>query len=328
MTSRRTVASWRAVGSNDRAPAFRLGLVGAGRMGQTHLRALADSRDVAIVAVCEIVDELRERAVATFGVKGFVALEELLASHEIDGVLIVTPSDSHVGVISQAAAAGFPILCEKPCGVSPQDTRKAQEVVSEAKVPLQVAYWRRFVPELQRLRERIQEGDFGEVLSVSCLQWDGEPPSAAFRARSGGIFVDMGVHEFDQARWLTSSDFMGLTAVASTVVTDPASVGDPDCAQVLASTTSGATVVVSLGRHYAGGDMASVEVFGTSQHAMNIFLDPVDGERSQLEALRRQASSFAEYATGGPCRGATVEDAVAALDAAASAAAQLVGAHD
>ncbi|MGC1419034.1 MAG: Gfo/Idh/MocA family oxidoreductase, partial [Acidimicrobiales bacterium] len=136
------------MGSNDKATAFRLGLVGAGRMGQTHLRALADSSDVAIVAVCELVDELRERAVATFGVKGFVSIEDLLASQAIDGVLIVTPSDSHVDVIAQVAAAGFPILCEKPCGVSPQDTRRAQQLVSEAKVPLQVAYWRRFVPEL------------------------------------------------------------------------------------------------------------------------------------------------------------------------------------
>jgi len=299
---------------------FRLGLVGAGRMGRTHLRALRDATDVRVVGVAEPVDALRDEAVATYGVAGHASLDELLASGGLDGVLIVTPSDSHVEVIAAVARAGLAILCEKPCGVSAADTARARSAVLDAGVPLQVAYWRRFVPELVSLRERIAGGDFGDVLTVSCLQWDGEPPSAAFRARSGGIFVDMGVHEFDQARWLTGSEFTRLSAAASPIVTDPDSAGDPDSAQVLAETDSGATVVISLGRHYAGGDMASVEVFGTRDHQLSVFLDPVDGERAQLEALRRQATAFADYAGGQPCRGATVDDAIRTLEAAARAA--------
>jgi myo-inositol 2-dehydrogenase / D-chiro-inositol 1-dehydrogenase len=302
---------------------FRLGLVGAGRMGQTHLRALSDAADVAIVAVAEPVDALREAAENNFGVKGFSSLDNLLDSGEIDGALIVTPSDSHVEVIAKVAAAKLPILCEKPCGVNPDDTLRARQLVHDANVPLQIAYWRRFVPELQVLRERIARGDFGEILSVSCLQWDGVPPAASFRARSGGIFVDMGVHEFDQARWLTSSDFTESSAIASAVVTDPESAGDPDSAQVLCATSSGATVLVSLGRYYAGGDMASVEIFGTRDHTTSVFLDPLEGEVVQLDALRHQASSFADFARGGPCLGATVDDAIAALEAAATAATQL-----
>jgi myo-inositol 2-dehydrogenase / D-chiro-inositol 1-dehydrogenase len=195
--------------------------------------------------------------------------------------------------------------------------------VRDAGVALQIGYWRRFVPELQVLREGIRGGDFGDVLSVSCLQWDGEPPSAAFRARSGGIFIDMGVHEFDQARWLTGGDFDSLSAYASPVITDDECDDDPDSAQVLATTSSGATVFVSLGRHYSGGDMASVELFGTKGHTSSVFLNPDDGERAQLEALVRQAEAFAEFAGGGTCRGATVDDAIAALDAAGRCADQL-----
>ncbi|MFY9783260.1 MAG: Gfo/Idh/MocA family oxidoreductase [Acidimicrobiales bacterium] len=310
------------MGSNN-SSTFRLGLVGAGRMGQTHLRALSDSADVAIVAVAEPIDALREKVENEYSVKGYLSLDDLLDAGEIDGALIVTPSDTHVGVIAKVAAANLPILCEKPCGVSPEDTRRAQHIVADARVPLQIAYWRRFVPELQMLRERIARRDFGEILSVSCLQWDGAPPAASFRTRSGGIFVDMGVHEFDQARWLTSSDFTQLSAVASSVVTDPESGGDPDSAQVLCATSSGATVLVSLGRWYAGGDMASVEIFGTYDHVASVFLDPLEGEAVQLDALRHQASSFADFVRGGPCLGATVEDAIAALGAAANAAAQL-----
>ena len=304
------------------ADAFRLGLVGAGRMGQTHLRALQSSEDVSFVAVAEPVESLREKAVATFGVTVYASVADLLSDARLDGVVVVSPSDTHVEVVAVVAAAGLPILCEKPCGVSPDDARRARDLVTEAGVALQVAYWRRFVPELQALRERIVSGAFGEILSLSCLQWDGEPPASSFRARSGGIFIDMGVHEFDQARWLTSSGFTTLFAVASSVF-DASAGGDPDGAQVLASMTNGATSLVSLGRHYAGGDMASVEVFGTRHHEWSMFLRPEDGERAQLEALRRQASAFAEFARGGAAEGASVEDAIAALEAASSAAMQI-----
>ena len=302
---------------------FRLGLIGAGRMGQTHLRALIDSEDVAIVAVAEPIDALRAHVTETFGVRGFAALNDMLDQGGIDGALIVTPSDSHVAVIDTVARAKLPILCEKPCGLSSSDTRTARQLVQGAGVALQIAYWRRFVPELQVIRERIVDGDFGEILSISCLQWDGEPPPAAFRHRSGGIFVDMGVHEFDQARWLTGSDLAQLRAVASSVVTDPDSAGDPDSAQALGMSESGASVFVTLGRHYVGGDMASVEVFGTRDHVLSVFLDPSDGERAQLAALRRQASAFAEYARGGTCRGSTIDDAIAALEAAEQLRAQI-----
>jgi myo-inositol 2-dehydrogenase/D-chiro-inositol 1-dehydrogenase len=292
-------------------------------MGRTHLRALEGNDNVRIVAVAEPVDSLREEAVSNFDVVGYATLDDMVNARDIDGVLIVTPSDSHVDVIARAATAGLPILCEKPCGVTADDTRRAQALVRDAGVALQIGYWRRFVPELQALRDQIGSGDFGDVLSVSCLQWDGEPPSAAFRARSGGIFIDMGVHEFDQARWLTGGDFSELTAYASPVITDDACDDDPDSAQVLAQTSSGATVFISLGRHYAGGDMASVELFGTKSHTSSVFLNPDDGERAQLEALVRQAEAFAEFAGGGTCRGATVDDAIAALEAAGRCADQL-----
>jgi myo-inositol 2-dehydrogenase/D-chiro-inositol 1-dehydrogenase len=306
---------------------FRLGLVGAGRMGRTHLRALKDSTDVRIVAVAEPLDTLRDEAVANFDVTGYSSLSEMLESGNIDGALIVTPSDSHVDVIALVAAAGLPILCEKPCGVTADDTERAQQIVRDAGVALQIGYWRRFVPELQKIRNGIASGEFGDVLSLSCLQWDGEPPSAAFRSRSGGVFIDMGVHEFDQARWLTGSDFTGMTAVASPAISDREVTDDPDSAQVLCSSASGATVFVSLGRHFSGGDMARVELFGSKGHVQSTFLNPDDGERAQLEALVRQAEAFAEYARGGECRGASVEDAIAALEAAGRCADQLAASH-
>ena len=292
-------------------------------MGQTHLRALAGSSATPVVAFAEPVAALRDEAARAYGAAAYDSIEAMLDAGGIDGALVVTPSSTHVGVIETLAAAGLPILCEKPCGLSPEDTLRAAQVVTAAGVPLQVAYWRRFVPALQRLRDRIGAGELGEVLSVSCLQWDGEPPSAAFRARGGGIFIDMGVHEIDQTRWLTGGDYSSVAAVASSVVTDP-DAHEPDGAQVLGLLTSGATSFVSLGRYDPGGDMSSVEVFATRGRVFDLFLDPDDGVRTQLAALASQAAAFADYARGAAMTGASVQDAVAALRVAATAS-SLVG---
>jgi myo-inositol 2-dehydrogenase/D-chiro-inositol 1-dehydrogenase len=203
--------------------------------------------------------------------------------------------------------------------MSSEQLHIARAAVEEHGVPLQVAYWRRYVPALQRLRDRIGAGELGDVHLVASFQWDGQPPASSFRAHSGGIFIDMGVHELDQVRWLTGQDLADLQVVASPLGGDDLAPGDVDSAQAIAPLSNGATAFVSLGRYFPGGDMARVEVFGTHDAVRCDFLDPVDGERAQLEALARQAAGFAAYARGGPCTGALIQDAAAALAAAESA---------
>jgi len=300
---------------------FRLGLVGAGRMGRTHIRALEGSPGVRITAVAEPVAAARE-LLAGSGLVVFADVDGLLAGGGIDGVLIAAPTDRHAEIVSQVAAAGLPILCEKPCGASMAQLRAAAKAVEKHDVPMQVAYWRRYVPELQRLRDRIAAGELGDVHLVMSFQWDAQPPAATFRAQSGGIFVDMGVHEFDQVRWLTGQELGDLQVAASPLGGDAAT-GDPDSAQAITGMSGGATAFISLGRHFPGGDMARVEVFGTVDAVQSQFLDPSDGERAQLDALVRQAEGFAAYASGGPRTGATIDDAAAALSAAEQARSQL-----
>jgi myo-inositol 2-dehydrogenase/D-chiro-inositol 1-dehydrogenase len=216
----------------------------------------------------------------------------------------------------------MPVLCEKPCGVSAAQARSAAEVAAVAGVPLQVAYWRRYVQSLRDLRAAILAGELGFVHLVSCYQWDASPPSEAFRLRSGGIMVDMGVHEFDQLRWLTGQE-TGRLRVAATGVDAS---GDVDSAQVLIELSGGSVGLVSLGRWHPAGDMARAEVFGTSGTAYCPFLDPREGERAQLAALRAQAEDFARRASGEfgtDTEPASAADAVAALDAAQRAAAEI-----
>ncbi len=124
----------------------------------------------------------------------------------------------------------------------------------------------------------------------------------------------MGVHEFDQLRWLTGQDIAGLAVVSSGAAPD--GIADVDGAQVVLTLSGGATGFVSLGRYFPAGDAVWAEAFGTRGHERCEVIDPAEGEVAQLEALRRQAESFASFAQGGPCQGATADDAVAALVAA------------
>jgi myo-inositol 2-dehydrogenase / D-chiro-inositol 1-dehydrogenase len=284
-------------------------------MGRTHLRALAGSDVVKVTAIAEMSPAARAD-VAAPGVTVHGSIEEMLDRAALDGVLIAAPSDQHGAIIAEVAARGLPILCEKPCGL----TAEAARASAAAGVPLQVAYWRRFVPGLRQLHDRIAAGELGVIHLVTCYQWDERPPSPDFRAHSGGIAIDMGVHEFDQLRWLTGQDIAGLAAVASGPVsfgTAPDGIADVDGAQVVLTLTGGATGFVSLGRYFRVGDAVWAEAFGTEGHERCDVIDPAEGEAAQLEALRRQAESFAAYAAGqGPCEGATAGDAVAALAAA------------
>ena len=292
---------------------FRLGLVGAGRMGRTHLRALAGSERVAVTAIAEMSAAARD-AVAAPGVALHAGVAEMLDAAAIDGVLIVAPTDQHGTIIAEVAERRLPVLCEKPCGLTATAARASARTAAAAGVRLQVAYWRRFVPGLRRLRDRIAAGELGVIHLVTCYQWDEQPPPAAFRAHSGGIAIDMGVHEFDQLRWLTGQDISGLAVVASGHAPD--GIADVDGAQVIATLSGGGCGFISLGRYYPAGDAVWAEVFGTRDSERCDVIDPAEGERAQLEALRRQAESFAEFAAGAPCAGATAADAVAALTAA------------
>ena len=303
-------------------PVFRIGLIGAGRMGRTHLRALANSTTVAVTAVAEPLAAGRAEAAAP-GRTVFERVDQLLDAGGIDGVLIAAPTDRHVELVLQVAAVGLPILCEKPCGVSSAGIRQVELAVEQHRIPFQVAYWRRYVPALQALRQRMQQGELGDVHLVASFQWDGAPPSALFRTHSGGIFRDMGVHEFDQIRWLSGQDFGELDTVAGPPSPDPEALGDLDSAHVIGRLSGGASALVSLGRYFPGGDMARVEVFGTRDAVRCDFLDPAEGEQAQLDALVRQAEGFAAFVRGGPQTGASIRDGAAALAAAEQAEAAL-----
>jgi myo-inositol 2-dehydrogenase / D-chiro-inositol 1-dehydrogenase len=293
---------------------FKLGLAGGGRMGRNHLRALAASDVVRVSAIAEPMEATR-KALAATGANVYPDLESMLAGGQIDGVLVCVPSDQHLETVRRLVAEKLPILSEKPLGVTVADAREASQLAASAHVPLQVGFWRRFVPMLKRLRERMAAGELGGIYLVACYQWDGQPPTEYFRTHSGGIFVDMGVHEFEQTRWLTGQEFGPITALAAGVAAE-AWPGDPESAQAIAELSGGSTALISLGRRYPLGDVCKVEVFGTRDAAECRFLWPPTADATFDDALRAQAESFVRHVGGAPREGAGGEDAAAALEAA------------
>lgn len=289
-------------------------LIGAGRMGRMHLEALAGSEAVEIVSVVEPSEPARTAAAAIDRRPTiYPDLEEALDAGGFEGVMIVAPTPLHATLVEICARRGLPILCEKPCGSSIAEIDAAAAAADAGGAMLQIGYWRRFVPELVTLRERITSGAFGEILQVVCFQWDGEPPGDAFRAASGGIVVDMGVHELDQVRWLTNSDLRDSAAVATSGPVD----GDVDCATVTLELETGGVAVISLGRYFPEGDVVWVEVMGTRDHAR---VEVLWGEgKTWHTALRAQAEDFARcLSTGAHSGGAAAADARRTLELAAS----------
>jgi myo-inositol 2-dehydrogenase/D-chiro-inositol 1-dehydrogenase len=299
----------------------RLALIGAGRMGITHIEAIAGAASVALTAVIDPSEPARARAQDVGrGVATFADLDAALAAGPIDAVLIAAPSTLHRTLVTACAQRGLPMLCEKPCGTAVTEIDAAAATAAAAGVVLQIGYWRRYVPGLIELRETIATGTLGEISLIACWQWDAGPGSPEFRAASGGIAVDMGVHEFDQARWLTGQE-IGTPSMTSSTVTSVAPVpGDVESAAILAPLSGGAVVFISLGRHFPHGDCVWVEVMGTRGHARQDVLWGEAGDAVFRAALRAQVEDFVHRVRSGePGSGASAVDARAALAAAEQA---------
>jgi myo-inositol 2-dehydrogenase/D-chiro-inositol 1-dehydrogenase len=307
-----------------------IALVGAGRMGGVHLEALRSSELIEVTGVVDPVPATRERLAAE-GLATYATVAELLAAGAPEGVLIAAPSDRHAALVAELAAARVAVLCEKPVGIAAEQAEAAAAAARSAGTILQVGYWRRFVPELRALRAKIAGGELGEIYQISSMQWDAEPPTPEFAAHSGGIAIDMGVHEFDQIRWLAGQDFGELAGVPGPrlYTHEPA---DFESAVLLGHLSGGAAAVVSLGRRFPHADSCWVEIWGTKGYDRVPFMWDADvwapGSGTVfLDSMRAQAEAFARSLRGEPTDAATGEDAVAALRTAERAARALAEAR-
>lgn len=253
----------------SRNVSLHIGLIGLGRMGQVHARILA--RQVERARLTAVADVDRERARLTAERLGVPDWHDnpadLLARSDIHAVYIVTPSHTHAELVEAAARAGKDIFCEKPLALTLADTDRAIAAAAQAGVRLQVGFMRRTQPDYLRLKTAIQAGELGRPALFRSTQRDADAPPASFcdPAVSGGIFVDMGIHEFDLARWLFDDEIKVVQAVASTLVFPAlAAVGDLDNACVNLQLRGGGVGTVDLSRNARYGEDIRTEVVGSA----------------------------------------------------------------
>jgi myo-inositol 2-dehydrogenase/D-chiro-inositol 1-dehydrogenase len=240
-----------------------IGLFGAGRIGAIHAANMAARDDVELRYVVDVDDEAA-RAVADRHGARVTGTEQVFADDGLDAVVIASPTDTHADLVCGAARAGKAIFCEKPIDLDIGNVDRCLEVVARHGVPLAVGFNRRFDDNFLELKQRVDDGAIGEVETVTITSRDPGPPPVSYIARSGGLFRDMMIHDFDMARWMLPEEPVEVFAVASCLV-DPAiaDAGDIDTAMVVMRTASGRLCQISNNRRAVYGYDQRVEVFGS-----------------------------------------------------------------
>jgi myo-inositol 2-dehydrogenase/D-chiro-inositol 1-dehydrogenase len=272
--------------------AVRIALVGAGRVGRIHAENLTFRLPEAeFVAVTDVNRSSAERCARDFHVPSVATdVQQLLARDDVDAVAICSSTDSHVGYIVEAAQAGKHVFCEKPIALDLPAIDRALEVVEQRGVRLMVGFNRRFHPNFKRVRDIVMSGDIGRPHLVRISSRDSAPPPVEYIKVSGGIFLDMTIHDFDMARYLTGSEVTDVFATGAVLI-DPSigEAGDIDTAVVVMRYVDGAICTIDNSRQAVFGYDQRVEVFGSDGMAKceNTYPDSVvtstrDGVRSSL----------------------------------------------
>lgn len=241
---------------------IRFGLLGAGRIGKVHARAIAGDADGRLVAVADAMPAAATALASQYGCD-IRSIDAIIAASDIDAVVICTPTDTHSDLIEQAVRAGKAVFCEKPVDLSVARVVACLKVVAAQKGRLMVGFNRRFDPDFRAAKAAIDAGHIGKVEMVTITSRDPGPPPGEYITRSGGIFRDMTIHDFDMARWLLGEEVETVQAAASVLV-DPeiGRLGDYDSVNVILRTASGRQAVITNSRRAAYGYDQRIEVHG------------------------------------------------------------------
>jgi myo-inositol 2-dehydrogenase / D-chiro-inositol 1-dehydrogenase len=251
---------------------MKFGIIGAGRIGKIHGGNVAARSDSQVIYVADADPAAAAALAKATGAKA-AAIDEILAAKEVDAVAICAPTDTHADLIERAARAKKAIFCEKPIDLDVERVRACLEVVKQTNATLMVGFNRRFDPNFASLRKRVAEGAIGALEILSITSRDPGPPPLAYIARSGGLFRDMMIHDFDMARFVLGEEPVEVSAMGSALV-DKAigEAGDIDTAVVIMETKSGKVTQISNSRRASYGYDQRVEAHGDKGmvHAANV----------------------------------------------------------
>lgn len=248
-----------------------IGIIGAGRIGKVHMQSITYNVPTAkVLGITDVFKDGLQELADKYGIeKVYDNYKEMLADKDVDAVLVCSSTDTHADISIEAAKAGKHVFCEKPVDLTPEKVQAVIDAVAQAGVKLQVGFNRRFDHNFAHVKNLINDGKVGNLELIKITSRDPEPPPAEYAAVSGGMFLDMTIHDFDMARFLAGSDVTEVYASATCLV-DPAigQAGDVDTAIINLKFENGALGVIDNSRRAAYGYDQRIEVFGSLGAAM------------------------------------------------------------
>jgi myo-inositol 2-dehydrogenase/D-chiro-inositol 1-dehydrogenase len=246
---------------------LKIGIIGAGRIGKLHAENIvAKIKEVELKSIADIfMDDKMEKWAYGIGIKNaYKDYRKIIEDREIDAVLICSSTDTHAKLIIECSEASKHVFCEKPIDLNVEKIEEAINAVEKAGVKFQVGFNRRFDHNFKKVQESVKDGQIGDVHLLKITSRDPQPPPLEYVKVSGGIFLDMTIHDFDMARYLTGSEVTEVYAVGDTLI-DPSikEYGDVDTAVVTLKFENGAIGVIDNSRKAVYGYDQRVEVFGS-----------------------------------------------------------------
>lgn len=288
---------------------LKIGIIGAGRIGKVHLESISyHVKNATVTAMADpFMNEETEKLIRSYGVSKVTKdYKDILNDKDIDAVLVCSSTDTHAAISIEAINAGKHVFCEKPVDHSIEKIQAVADALKEhPDIKFQVGFNRRFDHNFAAIRKAYDDGKIGEAHILKITSRDPEPPNPAYIKVSGGIFLDMTIHDFDMACFLTDSDVEELY-VNSAVLVDPAigEQGDVDTAIITMKMANGALAVIDNSRKAAYGYDQRAELFGskgmvatsndTVSSAVISNADGVTGEKPLFFFLERYMGSFSE----------------------------------
>ena len=287
---------------------LKLGIIGFGRIGRVHAESIMNyvkGAEVKSVADPYIDEEGKKAATELAIANVYKDHKKIIDDSEIDAVLVCSSTDTHSQMSIEAAKAGKDIFCEKPIDKNVDKINEVLDVVEETGVKFQVGFNRRFDHNFKAVKENVDNGEIGDVQIVNITSRDPEAPPIEYVKGSGGIFLDMTIHDFDMVRFLSGSEVEEVYA-AGEVLVDPkiGEAGDIDTAVITLKLENDAIAVINNSREAAYGYDQRAEVFGSkgavevgndkTSTAVVSTKDGVKEEKPLYFFLERYMESFAE----------------------------------
>ncbi len=243
---------------------FKIAIAGLGRIGKIHLDNLYQTPNTEIVAATDPDDNSLQYAKDKGVPHTTSSFEEMLGITEINAILICSPTDTHANYVELSAKAGIHVFCEKPLDLSVQRVIEVLEVVEKNNVKLMLGFNRRFDKEFRKVRDLVKNNAVGQPHLVKITSRDPGAPPVSYIEKSGGLFLDMTIHDFDMARYVVDNEIVEVYAKGAVLV-DPAigAAGDIDTAVVTLTYSDGSMAIIDNSREAAYGYDQRVEVFGS-----------------------------------------------------------------